>query len=139
MIKNYFKIAIANLTKRKVYSFISIASLTVGLAVCILLLLYVSHELSFDRYHENADNIYRLCQENILIRLPEQARLLMDNLPEIKNYARILPRDNILVQFEDDRFKEDYVAWADAELFEIFSFKFKKGVPKIPYSNPEQL
>ena len=58
MIKNYLKIAIANLTKSKVYSFISISSLTIGLAVCILLLLYVSHELSFDRYHKKADNIY---------------------------------------------------------------------------------
>ncbi len=127
MIRNYFKIAIAILMKGKVYSFISISSLTVGLAICIMLLLYVSDELSYDRYHKKADNIYRLCQDVHPCQAPGAARLLADNLPEIKNYARILPRDNILVQFEDDRYKEDYVAWVDAELFEIFSFKFKYG------------
>lgn len=127
MIKNYLKIAIANLTKNKVYSIISISSLTIGLAVCILLLLYVSHELSFDRYHEKADHIYRLCQEEHPYQAPGAARLLADNLPEIKKYARILQRDNILVQFENDRYKEDYVAWVDADLFDIFSFKFKQG------------
>ncbi len=127
MIKNYFKIAIAILLKGKVYSFISISSLTIGLAVCILLLLYVSDELSYDRYHKKADNIYRLCQEEHPYQAPGAARLLADNLPEIKKHARILPRDNILFQFEENRFKEDYVAWVDAELFEIFSFKFKQG------------
>ncbi|MEN8251685.1 MAG: FtsX-like permease family protein [Bacteroidota bacterium] len=129
MIKNYFKIAIANLSKSKVYSLISISSLTLGLAVCILLLLYVSHELSFDRYHKKADNIYRLCQEEHPYQAPGAARLLQDNLPEIKKSARILDRDNITVQVDDKRFKEDLVAWVDAELFEIFSFKFLKGTP----------
>ncbi|MCD4725385.1 MAG: ABC transporter permease [Bacteroidales bacterium] len=127
MIKNYFKIAIAILMKGKVYSFISISSLTIGLAVCILLLLYVSDELSFDRYHKKADNIYRLCQDVHPYQAPGAASLLADNLPEIKKYARVLPRDNIVIQFEDNLFKEDYVAWVDAELFEIFSFKFKYG------------
>jgi putative ABC transport system permease protein len=130
MIKNYFKIAIANLTKNKAYSIISISSLTIGLAVCILLLLYVSHELSFDKYHEKADHIYRLCQEDHPFQAPGAARLLADNIPEIKTYTRILPRGNKLFQFEDKRFKEDYVAWVDAELFEIFSFKFKLGSPE---------
>jgi len=136
MIKNYLKITIANLTKNKVYSFISISSLTIGLAVCILLLLYVSHELSFDRYHKNADNIYRLCQEEHPYQAPGAARLLQDNLPEIQKSARILPRDNILFEFEEDRYKEDYVAWVDAELFEIFSFKFKQGSPENSLQQP---
>ncbi|MCB2220708.1 MAG: ABC transporter permease [Bacteroidetes bacterium] len=136
MIKNYFKIAIANLTKNKAYSIISISSLTIGLAVCILLLLYVTHELSFDRYHEKADNIYRLCQEDHPFQAPATAGLLADNLPEIKNYTRILPRGNKLFQFEDKRFKEDYVAWVDAELFKIFSFKFKQGSPENSLQQP---
>ena len=127
MFKNYLKIAFANIIKSKVYSLISISSLTVGMAVCILLLLYVSDELSYDRYHEKADNIYRLCQEEHPYQAPGAARLLADNLPEIQKYARIFPNDNILVQFEDNRFSEDYVAWVDGDLFEIFSFKFLHG------------
>ncbi len=127
MIKNYFKIAFANLIESKVYSIISISSLSIGLAVCILLLLYVSHELSYDRYNEKSDNIYRLCQEVHPYQAPGTAKYLADNLPEIKSFARILPRDNILVKIDNQLFKEDKVAWVDAELFDIFSFEFMQG------------
>ncbi len=127
MIKNYLKIALANIYKSKVYSLISISSLAVGMAVCILLLLYVAHELSYDRYNEKSDNIYRLCQEQHPYQAPGAARLLTDNLPEIVNSARILPRDNINVQFGEKRFKEDKVAWVDPALLDIFSFNFIAG------------
>jgi len=127
MLKNYFKIAFANLIQSRVYSLISISSLSIGLAVCILLLLYVSHELSYDRYHEKSDNIYRLCQEVHPHQAPGTAKYLADNLPEIKSFARILPRDNILVKVDNEMFKEDMVAWVDAELFDIFSFEFVMG------------
>jgi len=127
MIKNYFKIAFANLIQSRVYSLISISSLSIGLAVCILLLLYVSHELSYDRYHEKSDNIYRLCQEVHPYQAPGTAKYLADNLPEIKSFARILPRDNILVKVDNEMFKEDMVAWVDAELFDVFSFEFVMG------------
>lgn len=106
---------------------ISISSLSIGLAVCILLLLYVSHELSYDRYHEKSDDIYRLCQEVHPYQAPGTAKYLADNLPEIKSFARILPRDNILVKVDNEMFKEDMVAWVDAELFDIFSFEFVMG------------
>ncbi len=109
------------------YSLISISSLSIGLAVCILLLLYVSHELSYDRYHEKSDNIYRLCQEVHPYQAPGTAKYLADNLPEIGSFARILPRDNILVLIDNQMFKEDKVAWVDAELFDIFSFEFVMG------------
>ena len=127
MIKNYFKIAFANLIKSRVYSLISISSLSIGLAVCILLLLYVSHELSYDRYHEKSDNIYRVCQEVHPYQAPGTAKYLVDNLPEITSFARILTRDNILVKIDNKQFKEDFVAWVDTELFDIFSFEFTQG------------
>lgn len=135
MIKNYIKVTIKNLINSRVYSLISISSLSIGLAVVILLFLYVSHELSYDRYHEKSDNIYRLCQEIHPYQAPGAAKELADNLPEIKNYARILPRDNILVQLDDQRYKEDMVAWVDAELFELFSFEFIDG--NVQYSLQE--
>lgn len=127
MIKNYIKVTIKNLINSRIYSLISISSLSIGLTVVILLFLYVSHELSYDRYHEKSDNIYRLCQEIHPYQAPGAAKELAENLPEIKNYAMILPRDNILVQLDDQRYKEDMVAWVDAELFEIFSFEFIHG------------
>jgi putative ABC transport system permease protein len=127
MLKNYLKIIFKNLKKQKTYSLISISSLSIGIAVSILLFLYVLHELSYDRYHEKADNIYRLCQEEHPFQAPGAGKLLADNLPEIKKYARILPRDNILFQLDDQKYKEDSIAWTDAELFEIFSFEFLSG------------
>ena len=127
MIKNYIKIVFANLIKNKTYSLISISSLTIGLAVSILLLIYVIDELSYDRYHEKSDNIYRLCQEEHPYQAPGTARLLAESLPEIRSYARILPRDNILVQFDNELYKEDKVAWVDPNLLDIFSFEFING------------
>jgi putative ABC transport system permease protein len=127
MFKNYIKIAFANLWKNKVYSSISILSLTIGLAVSVLLLFYVLHEWSFDRYHTKADQIYRLCQEQHPYQAPGTAALLTEKIPAIKSFARILPRDNILIKKNELKFKEDFVAWVDPNLFNIFSFQFIRG------------
>jgi putative ABC transport system permease protein len=127
MLKNYLNIIFKNFKKHKTYSLIIISSLSIGIAVSILLFLYVIEELSYDRYHEKADNVYRLCQEEHPYQAPGAGKLLADNLPEIKKYVRILPRDNILFQLDDQKYKEDFVAWTDAELFEIFSFEFING------------
>lgn len=136
MIKNYFKTAIAHLTKNLTYSIISILSLTIGLAVCTMLLLYVQDELSYDRFNKNADHIYRLCQPSTAYQSPQTAKLLADNIPEIKDYTRILPRYSEIVEYKEKRFKENVVAYADAGVFRIFSFKFKQGNPENALSDP---
>jgi putative ABC transport system permease protein len=136
MLKNYFKTAIAHLTSNKTYSLISILSLTVGLAVCILLLLYVQYEFSYDRFNKNADHIYRLCRPDTVYQSPQTAKLLADNIPEIKDYTRILPRPNEIVEYKENRFKETLVAYTDAGFFRIFSFNFKQGNPEKALSDP---
>ena len=60
MIKNYFKIAFRNITRHKAYSLINISGLAIGMACSILILLWVQHELSYDRFHKNADHIFRI-------------------------------------------------------------------------------
>ncbi|MCX6553537.1 MAG: ABC transporter permease [Candidatus Aminicenantes bacterium] len=132
MIKNYFKTSFRNLIKNKSYAFISIFGLAIGMAVCILLLLYIKHELSYDSFNKNADHIYRLCQPQHPFQAPQTAKLLADNIPEIKDYARILVRGKTIVQYKDKRYleKENAFALADASLFRIFSFKFKQGDPE---------
>ncbi|MBI9035563.1 MAG: ABC transporter permease [Bacteroidales bacterium] len=127
MIKNYLKIAIAHLIKSKNYSLISISSLSVGLAVCIMLLLYVQHELSYDRFHDKADHIYRLCQPEHPYHAPQVASLLSDKLPEIVKYTRIIARNDVIVQIGEQRFKEPEVAFVDLAFFSIFSFEFMEG------------
>lgn len=136
MIRNYIKIIYANLVNNKSYSIISISSLAIGMAVCILLLTYVSFELSYDRYHKKADHIYRLCQETHPYQAPQAAKLLADNLPEIKEYTRILARPDFIVQYSEKRFKENEVAYVDAEFFDIFSFKFIRGDAKTALKEP---
>lgn len=136
MIKNYFKTAIAHLIKNKTYSFISILSLTIGLAVCILLLLYVQYEFSYDRFHKKADNIYRLCNPEHPYHSPQTAKFLADNVPEILSYTRILPRQNHIFEYKDKQFKENQIAFADAAFFKIFSFNFKQGNPENALQEP---
>jgi len=139
MIKNYFKIAFANLIKSKVYSLISISSLSIGMAVSVLLMIYVVDELSYDRYHENADNIYRLCKGNQAYQAPQIAKLLADKLPEIKEYARIFPGHGMIVQHKEHKFNESTTAFVDADLLQMFSFKFKFGNAKTALEQPETI
>ncbi len=139
MIKNYIKIAFANLTKNRIYSVISISSLSIGLAVVILLFLYVSRELSYDRYNDKADVIYRLCQEEHPYQAPQIAKLLTDQLPQIKESARILIRGDMAVQHEELKFSEPLAVFVDADLLQMFSFKFKFGNAKTALEDPETI
>lgn len=127
MFKNYFKVAFRNLKKNKAYTFIIVFGLAIGLAVCALLLLYVQNEFSYDKYHKNVDNIYRLTQPKHAYHAPAVARVLADNLPEIKDFVRILPRDSEIIEYDNKRFKEKDIAFADPALFRIFSFQFISG------------
>jgi len=139
MIKNYFKIALANIYKSKVYSIISISSLAIGIAVCILLLLYVADELSYDRYNEKADNIYRLCNKEDPFQAPQIAKFLTDKLPQIKESARILIRGDMVVQYKKLKFNEPLAVFVDADLLQMFSFKFKFGNAKTALNDPETI
>ena len=137
MFKNYIKIAFANLTKNRIYSIISISSLSIGLAVVVLLFLYVSHELSYDRYNEKADNIFRLCNKEDPFQAPQIANFLTNQLPQIKESARILIRGDMAVQYEKLKFSEPLAVFVDADLLEMFSFKFKLGHAKTALNDPE--
>lgn len=125
--------------KSRVYSSISISSLSIGLAVVILLFLYVSHELSYDRYNKNADNIYRLCTEKDSYQAPQTAEFLAEKLPQINKYARIFPNDNFIVQYKEQRFNENMGAFADNDLLKIFSFKFKYGNAETALTHPASI
>lgn len=127
MLKNYFVTAFRNLKKNTSYAFISISGLAIGLTVCILLLLYVQNEFSYDQYNKNADNIYRLTQPEHAYHAPTVARELANNLPEIKDFVRILPMDSEIIEYNNKRFKENNIPFADPSLFRMFSFQFASG------------
>ena len=145
MFRNYLTIAIRNLLRQKVYSAINVLGLATGLACCILLLLYVRQELSYDTFHEKADRIYRIAEEattqegktwRVTTPFP-LAPAFKQAYPEVEEIARLLCWDDEeLIESGEDRFYESGVCFADPELFEIFTFQTIKGQRSNPLSNP---
>jgi len=141
MFKNYLKIAIRNIRKHKGYSFINIVGLAIGMACCILIILYIAHELSYDRFHENADRIYRMGIDAKMGGSPILAPLsnapsplvLKQDYPEVLDAVRIRPTFPVLknlVKYEDKQFYEEGVLYVDNSFFNVFTFPMIKGNPK---------
>lgn len=145
MLKSYLTIALRNLRRHKGYSFINIAGLAIGMAACVLILLFVRHEFSYDRYHERADDIYRVYMdrtsgEEVIhwARTPAPlAPALADAFPEIRAAVRIRknPRTD-LVRYGDKEFYEDRFYFADSNVFDVFSFSLKQGNPETALRDP---
>lgn len=139
MFRNYLKVALRNLKKYKVHSFINIAGLAIGMACCILILLWVQDEISYDRFHEQGDNIYRVIVENHSTdQVYDQwespgplAPALKEEFPEIIKSTRYFKNPNeILIRYNDKKFMEAGLSMADPDLFDIFSFPFVRGNPR---------
>lgn len=143
MFKNYLKIALRNFLRQKTYAFINMAGLGIGMACCILLLLFVQDELSFDRFHQNADRIYRIVRESKyedyidhFAHTPAPlAPALMRDFPEVVNAVRFAYRQRQLVTYQNKQFWEERFMLADPSIFEIFTFPLLKGNPKTALQN----
>ena len=145
MLKNYLAIALRNIRKHKAYSFINISGLAIGLACFLLIMLYVQDELSFDRYHENADNIYRIAvdiqaneglQQNAQTPPVWPTYLLADH-PEIVNAVRFKPpRQKWMVNYGTRHFTEKGWTFADSSVFDVFNFPLVQGNPKSALTVP---
>ena len=133
MIKNYFKIAFRNLRKNKLYSIINVFGLTIGLAACLLIGVYINHELSYDRFNENANRIVRATMEygkedvNTTATTgtkvgPQFKRMF----PQIEEYVRTFISHNV-VKSGDKMFDEPRILYADKTFFKIFSFHLVEG------------
>ncbi len=136
MIKNYFKTAWRNLWKNKVYTFINITGLAIGLASCMLIILYTKDEVSFDRFHANASNIYHVVSkmtspEGTVSKMGSTGNrpgpAFKENIPEAKDFVRI-QQSNFNVKKGIDVFDEEG-HFADENFFSFFSFKLKEGNP----------
>jgi putative ABC transport system permease protein len=141
MIRNYFKITFRNLIKHKTYSLINILGLAIGIASFLIISLYITDELKYDRYHKNARNIYRLVNvydfegvgENSASSPFPVAFTLKNDYPDlIKNVVRVFnfqaPRS--FVEYQDKKFNERRFFFADSTFFELFDHVFVKGNPK---------
>ncbi len=147
MFKNYLISFLRPLKRHKLYSFINIAGLAVGLACFILISLWINFEISYDRFHENSDDLYQVINE---LPLPNGdlrffantpgalANALKTERPEIRNVSRSVDRTEVLFGTEDKRFLER-VRFVDPAFVEMFSIEFIKGNPKTALSQPNSI
>jgi putative ABC transport system permease protein len=122
--KNYFMTELRNINRQKMYSALNITGLAVGLAAFILIMLYVQNELSFDRYHQNSDRIYRLVRDGRTLTPPPLGQALADNFAEVEAVARIIQDKNTLVSRAGRHFLENEFYGAGADIFKIFTMPF---------------
>ena len=138
MFRNYFKIAIRNLIKQKFYSIINISGLAIGLSCIILISLYVSNELSYDRHHDHSDQIYRVGfhlkfggkEDKYAVAPAPLAKALMEEIPEAVSATRFRSWGSFLIKRDDPEFeniKQYGVIWADPNVFDVFTIPLIKG------------
>ena len=146
MFKNYFKIAWRNLRRNKSFSAINIFGLSIGIACCLIIMLFVQDELSYDRYNKKADRIVRVVfrgsingekmkEANVM---PPVAQTLKADYPEVVQATR-LRTDAPLVTYDDKTFKENEFAFADSNFFQVFTLPFLKGDAKTALTQPNTL
>ncbi len=153
MFINFFKVAIRNLFRQKVYSFINILGLAISMTACLLIVLYVKHELSYDSFFPNADRIHKLGLERrypnyvtFYAAVPHSfAQAMQNDFPEVENTLLIFgPNKNaVLTTQTSDKeiksFEEDYFLFADSSFFSFFDIKLIKGDKKTSMATPGQV
>lgn len=145
MIRNYFKVAFRNLWKNKGYSAINIIGLAVGLATCLLILLYVWDELSYDKFHKKADRIYRVHSDlkfggsdlKITVASDPMGATLKRDYPQVEQYTRLYTSEGSkLIRKGSSFISETNIAYADSTFFDVFSFPLLSGNPGTALNDP---
>jgi putative ABC transport system permease protein len=145
MIKNYFKIAWRNITRQKGYSGINIIGLAIGIAACLLILQYVSFELSYENFHENKDRIYRVQLDRFDNgKLSTQwaagayaaGNSFKDAIPEIEGYVKLVPRDPVIAEVRNQPIKINKVFYATNSFFSIFTYPLIAGDKNTALTEP---
>jgi putative ABC transport system permease protein len=149
MLRNYLKVAWRNIIRKKGFSFINITGLAIGMTVCLLILLFVQYELSYDTYHKNAIDLYRFERQwlspdgsvrgGFASIAPSFVVFLEKEFPEIENAVRIFPVGTILVSMGDTHYEEKRFYFAEEDFFDVFSIPLVKGDPKTALAKPDGL
>ncbi len=141
MIKNYIKTALRNIIRHKAFSAINIAGLTIGLTCSIFILLWVRHESSYDRFHENAEDIYRITATvsnfDVAVTPAPVAPELRSKIPSVRNYVRVINTGPHIFEYGDKKFEEKHTLHADSTFLQIFSFPLLKGNPGTALTRPD--
>ena len=134
MIKNYFKIAWRNLKKNRLYAFVNITGLTIGIVSCLLIGIYIKDELSYDRFNDNADRIVRVTMDYFQGGAPQKIAVTGTKVgpqfkrmfPAVSDFVRIEKRSGIM-SYNNRVFDEQAILYADPSFFKIFSYKLING------------
>jgi putative ABC transport system permease protein len=147
MWRNFFTVALRNISRNKIFTLINVSGLAIGLASSILIMLFIIKELSFDRFHENKQRIHRLYIDGVM---GEQAfrgawtSMVMaptfaEEIPEIENYVRFDVSSQRQIWYDGERHMEDHFLFADSNIFDIFSINMIKGDPATALSRPNHI
>ncbi len=150
MIRNYIKVAARNILKYKFFSVINILGLTLGMASCLFIFLYVKHELSYDKFHANAENIYRVGLHGKIagqeIRTTTTSLpvgpTMQDEIPGIENMTRLVPAaggSDITFRLGDKIFTEEKIFYADSNFFDFFTADLIQGDPTTALQEPNSI
>jgi putative ABC transport system permease protein len=147
MWKNYLKTAFRNLRKNKLFSALNIAGLSIGIAVCIMILLFVNYERDFDAIHTK--NIYRLNEvqkwegmvepQNVALSMYPMGSTLLEEFPEVLNFTRVRPGGELKFEMGEKTHTLADVVWADSSFFRVFNFKLLEGDPATVLTKPGSL
>ncbi|MCG8389302.1 MAG: ABC transporter permease [Cytophagales bacterium] len=152
MIRNYLKSALRNFLKHRSFTLLNVAGLSLGLAASILILQYVKYEKSYDTFHSNVENIYRV-QYNVIqngkvtvecaAAVPAVGPALKDNFPEVRQFTRLFPVSGVLSYESPARgfisFREEKMQITDPAVFEVFDFKLIEGNPVTCLEGPNKV
>jgi putative ABC transport system permease protein len=147
VLKNYIKIAFRNIAKHKLFSLITVVGLAVGMSSCLLIMLYVEQEISYDSFLPNAENIYRVghsvnrpARTDVSAASPAPlAPALEADYPEIEHITRIYFDSGVLIEHENKKIYEDRVIFADPSFFDVFPFSIVKGDPSRLLDTPQSM
>jgi putative ABC transport system permease protein len=149
MIKNYFKVSIRNLLKHKGYAFINILGLAVGIATSVLIFLYITNEMSYDKFHEKADRTYRITADwsnkgdSRIHQLGTPfilAQTIHEKYPQVEAVTQISgPLGDLIIRYGDTAFKETEAFCAEPSFFDVFSFPLLKGNPETSLKDPNMM
>lgn len=149
MFKNNLKIAFRNLSRYRFYTLINVTGLAVGIACCLLIVMFVNDELGYDRYHEKSSSIYRITRYALFneqefhfpVNPAPLAETVVNEIPEVEYAVRFRGQGSYLVSTKEDpeTFKEKYIIFSDKDFFKVFSVPLLAGNPATALAEPQSV
>ena len=145
MLKGYFRVAWRSLKREKGYAFINVAGLSIGLAACLVIALFIQHKLSYDRFFEGNEQVFRLIRADHDAGIDNTsmpiglAPALKEHFPEIEHFVLVQTQGEALIGLENKRLPVEHVARASDAFFDVFPCTFLRGNPETALTQPNQI